>query len=885
MGVGIIWRRILYLFRRARADEELAQELQLHMDLRAAKLRAQGADEDAAARDARRRFGNPAVIRESSHDTWGWRWLEQAWLDAKLSLRMLAKSPGFASIVVLTLGLGIGAATAIFNVVNGVLLESLPYREPDRLLLLYEKFGGPDAGFSPPDYLVLGRQRQLFASIGAFNNVELDLSGSIPPERVTGARLTASLFRTLGVDAILGRSFTEAEDQEGAGVALLSHAYWTRRFGRDASVIGRGIQVNGRLRSIIGVLPPNIVFPPRGLRRNAKPADVFLPMSFTAAQKLAYGSSYNNTVVARLNPGVSIQGVNAAAPALMRTVGEPYPASLKQLSSSLAVSVVPFREDIVGNVRRLLWVMLSAAVAVLLIGCANVANLMLARATGRSREMAVRVALGAGRFRLIRQVLVESSVLAFAGGTLGVLLAALFTGALTASSPVQIPRSEAIVMSQRALLFATAISILTALLFGLVPALESSRTDSAPSLRAARHGRASSVRWLRSFVTVQVAAAVVLSVGAGLLVRSLTKLLDVDTGFRPEQVLGFSLNLPARSYPTAPQMAAFWEKLRAELSVVPGAEAVGFGDLPLAVRETRAITAQDPSGLQGQRAGVRQASVHGEFFRALGVPLVKGRGFTEHDGATSQRVVIVNETLARLFFPGRNAIGQRLKWGISADSPHPWMTVVGVVGDYKQESLQERTGPMTFTPLMQDPDQSRAMHVAMRVSGDPGATMSAIRRSVANLDSSLPVAELRKMDDAVRQAGAPQRFSTYLLGAFAGIALLLASLGIAGVVAFSVNQRTREIGLRVALGATRKTILSLVLREGLTYAGLGVTAGVGLALGLTRLMASLLFGVQATDPVTFVGVTGVVALVSAAANLLPALRAMRVDPMVALKNE
>src|SRR5919199_1595145 len=528
MGVGTTWRRILYLLRRTRAAEELAEEMQLHLDLRAAKIREQGENEEVAARSARRRFGNPAAIRESSRDAWGWRWLEEAWLDAKLSLRVLAKSPGFASMVVLTLGLGIGAATAIFNVVNGVLLESLPYREPNRLMLLYEKFGGPDSGFSPPDYLVVARQRELFASIGAFTNVELDLSGSITPERVTGARLTASLFQTLGVDAILGRSFTQAEDQEGGAVALLSHAYWSRRFGQDASVIGRGINVNGQLRSIIGVLPPNFVFPPRGLRRNAKPADVFLPMSFTADQKLAYGSNYNNTVVARLSPGVSIERLNAAAPALMRTVGEPYPASLKPLASSLAASVVPFRDDIVGNVRTLLWVMLSAAVAVLLIGCANVANLMLARATGRSREMAVRVALGAGRVRLIRPVLVESSVLAFAGGVLGVLLAAILTGALTASSPVQIPRSEAIVMSQRALLFATAISMLTALLFGLVPALESSRTESAPSLREVRHGRTSSVRWLRSFVTVQVAAAVVLSVGAGLLVRSLTKLLDVD---------------------------------------------------------------------------------------------------------------------------------------------------------------------------------------------------------------------------------------------------------------------------------------------------------------------------------------------------------------------
>jgi predicted permease len=517
------------------------------------------------------------------------------------------------------------------------------------------------------------------------------------------------------------------------------------------------------------------------------------------------------------------------------------------------VAVVPFRDEIIGNVQTLLWVMLAAALAVLLIGCANVANLMLARATGRSQEMAVRVALGAGRLRLIRQVLLEGSVLAFAGGVLGVLLATVLTGALTASSPVQLPRSEAIAMSRRALLFAAAVSMLTAFLFGLVPALESSRGEVAQSLREARHGRTSSVRWMRSFVAIQVAAAVVLAVGAGLLMRSFTKLLEVNPGFRPQQVLGFSLNLPAASYPQASQVTTFWERLRGNLALMPGIEGVGLGDLPLAVRENRGVYPEHSSVTRSNRPPVRQSWVHGDYFRTLGVPLLKGRWFTDQDGKSSQRVMIINETMARLFFPNRSPIGQRLKWGISADSASPWMTVIGVVGDFKQQSLQERTAPMTFTPLTQEPDESifivRTMHVAVRASGDPAAIALAVRKSVAEMDPSLPVGELRKMDDAVRQAGAPQRFSTYLLGAFAAIALLLATLGIAGVVAYSVAQRTREIGLRVALGATRRTILSLVLREGLTYAGFGIAAGIGLALGLTRLMSSLLFGVQATGTV------------------------------------
>jgi putative ABC transport system permease protein len=829
------------------------------------------------------------AIRESSPDSWGSRWLEESWLDARLSLRMLAKAPGFTAVVVLTLGLGIGAATAIFNVVNGVLLESLPYREPERLVSLHEKLWDRETAFSPPDYLLLASHRDLFASIGGFRNLELDLSGSITPERVTGARLTASLFQTLGVDTMLGRSFTEAEDTEGRDVALLSHAYWSSKFGQDSSVIGRGIRVNGRPRTIIGVLPATFVFPPRGQPFNAKPADVFLPMSFTADQKLAYGNQYDHSIVARLGPGMSIERLQAAAPALAQTLAGPYPAWLQPLSSRLGVSVVAFREEIVGSVHTLLWVMLSAALAVLLIGCANVANLMLARATGRSREMAVRVALGAGRLRLIRQVLVEGSVLAFAGGALGVLLAAVLTGALTASSPVQLPRSEAIVMSHRALLFVAAVSMLTALVFALVPALESSRGEAAQSLREVRYGRTSSVRWLRSFVAVQVAAAVVLAVGAGLLMRSFTKLLEINPGFRPQQVLGFSLNLPMISYPQASRVTSFWEQLRGNLARIPGVEGVGIGDLPLAVRQTRGIYPEDASAVPSNRPPARQSWVYGEYFRTLGVPLLQGRWFTDQDGKSSQPVMIINETLARIFFPHRNPIGQRLRWGLSADRGSPWMTVIGVVGDFKQQSLQERTPPMTFTPLMQQPDESiysvRAMHVAVRASGDPAAILSAVRKAVAEMDPSLPLGELRKMDDAVRRAGAPQRFSTYLLGAFAAMALLLATLGIAGVVAYAVGQRTREIGLRVALGASRSTILALVLREGLTYAGLGVAAGVGLALVLTRLMSSLLFGIQATDTVTFASVMCVVVLVSAAASLLPALRATRVDPMVALRNE
>lgn len=896
MSIAKLWRRFLFLTRRTRMDDDLAEEMRLHVELRAARLQQQGLDPAGAALTARQRFGNTAVLRETSHDSWGWRWLDETTQDLRFGLRMLTRTPAFSVAVIVTLGLGIGASTAIFNVVNGVLLQGLPFREPERLVTLYEhmskRISRPFA-FSPPDYIALTQQSEWFSSVGAFRNLDYEISGSGTPERVQGARLTASLLPTLGVEPILGRAFTETEDNDDRDVVLISHAFWVRKFARDPSVIGRGLRVNRRIVTIIGVLPPAFVFPPRGLHRNGQPADIFRTMSFTAGQKQAYGTQYNHSAVARLKPGVTIEQVQAAAPLLARRFEELYPPLIQRIPGfSLSVVVTPFRDEIVGNVQTLLWVMLAAVLIVLLIGCADVASLMLARATGRAREMAIRVSLGAGRFRLIRQVLIEGGVLACLGGALGVLLAGLSTKALIAASPISLPRVEAVAMNQYAVLFAAAISILAALLFGLVPALESARGAAADALREGGQGRTSGLRrrrWLRSFVAVQVAFAVVLSVGAGLLMRSFTKLLEVNPGFQPQQVLGFSLNLPVQAYGEAAQVTGFWERLRERLSAIPGVEAVGVGDLPLSVRELRGVWPEDMSAFPSNPPSIRQSWTHGDYFRALGVPLLQGRWFTHRDVKGSQLSIIINHTMARTFYPGKNPIGQRLKWGGSAESRAPWMTVIGVVGDFKQESLQERTAPMTFTPIMQEPDESifmsRNMNVAVRAGGDPSAIAAAVRKHVAELDPSLPVVGLTTMDDAVRQAAAPQRFSTWLLGVFAGIALLLATLGIGGVVAYTVGQRTREIGLRLALGAPRATILSLMLREGLLYAAIGVTAGVALALASTRLMGSLLYGVQATDTLTFAAVTGVVALVAATASLLPALRATRVDPAVTLKNE
>lgn len=892
--------RLRSLFLRARVDEELDEELRFHVERRIEEEIANGVPPEEARYKALRDMGGVERRKEECRDTRHTQLIEELVQDIRYACRSLAKSPGFAAITLLSLGLGIGASTAIFNVVNGVLLRGLPFREPDRVVSIHEKIPkwmDRDLPFSPPDYLVLTQQRDWFASTGAYRNVQYELSGAGAPESITGARVTASLFETLGVGAALGRTFTEVEDNERRGVALLGHAYWSRKFGQDPSAIGRTLHLDRQVYTIIGVLPSSFVFPPRGPDDNGRPADVFVPMSFTPGQKQSYGMLYSHSVVARLKPGIGIEQVRAAAPALARRFEETYPAFFQKIPGfSLAVTIAPFREEVVGKVRTLLWVMFAAVLLVLLIGCANVANLMLARAAGRAREMALRAALGAGRLRLVRQVLVESMVLALGGGALGILLAGLSMRALIAASPMQLPLSEAVMMDQRALVFAVAISVLTALIFGLAPAIEGSRGEASDALRDGGHGRTPGQRrrrWLRSFVALQVASAVVLAVGAGLLMRSFNKLLQTDPGFKPQHVLGLSLYLPAQTYREAAQVTGFWDRLREHLASIPGVDAVGLGDLPLTVREGRAIWPEDPSAFDSNPPMIRHAWVHGEYFRALSVPLLKGRWFTDRDGRDAERTIVLNQTMARIFYPGRDPIGQRLKWGGTAESKNPWMTVVGVVADMKQKSLHETTMPMTFTPVAQEPDQVvappismvRRMNVAVRTGGDPAAIASAVRRTIAELDPVLPISDLRTMDELVSESAAPQRFSTSLLGVFAAIALLLATLGIAGVVAYAVAQRTREIGLRIALGASRGIILALALREGLVYAGLGIALGVVVAVGLTRLMTSLLYGVEATDTITFAGVIGLIGLVAGLASLLPAYRATRVDPMVALRNE
>ncbi len=820
--------------------------------------------------------------------------------ELRQAARTLARTPLFTLAAVVALGIGIGAATAVFSVVNGVLLRALPFHEPERLVSVEEgipKLVDRPVPFSPPDYLTLTQQTQWFAAAASYRNVSYEVSGLDQPERAVGLRATASLAPLLGMKPALGRWFTDDDDRNARPVVALSHAFWSRKFGADPGVIGRALRLDRAVYTVVGVLPAAAVFPPRGSGANREPADIFVPMSYTAEERQGYGQGYNNSVIARLQPGVTVEQAQASAGVLARRFEDPYPASIRSIPGfSLAVTIQPLRSQIVGNVERMLLVMLAAVAMLLLIGCADVANLMLTRAAGRAKEMAVRAALGASGGRLIRQALLESGLVALAGGAAGVATAAGALKLLLAAAPVSLPRAEAIALDGRVLAFALLASLATAAIFGLAPALEAARSSASEALREGGRGGTQGIRrrrWLSAFVVAEFALAVVLLAGAGLLLRSFDKLMKTDPGFRPRQALGFTLSLPAQQYPKAAAIRGFWERLRERLAALPGVESVGLGDLPFAVREGRAISPEDRSAFPGNPPGVRQAWVHGDYFRALGVDLKQGRYFTAADTAEAQHVVILNETMARTFYPGRNPLGQRLKWGGSPDSAAPWMTVVGVVADLKPDSLHEKAGPMTFTPYMQEEADSvdgarsmlRSLSAVVRTTGDPEAIANAVRREVAQLDPTLPVARLSKLDNAVSAATAPQRFNAFLLGAFALAALVLATLGIGGVVAYSAAQRTKEIGVRMALGASRGRVLGMVVGEGMLLAAIGIALGTAGALALTGLLRGLLYGVEPTDPATFAGVVAVLLAVAALASGIPAWRATRVDPLEALRYE
>jgi putative ABC transport system permease protein len=820
--------------------------------------------------------------------------------DVRYAIRGMRRAPGFGLVVVATLAVSIGATTAIFGVVNAVLLRALPYPEPERLVLIYEGMPRSVAtpiGFSAPDFVGFEQRTRSFDAIAAYANKEFELSGIDQPDRVTGARASASLFDALGVRPALGRAFTHDEDAGRRPVVVLNDALWRRKFGGDPGVLGRSIMLDRSAYTIVGVMPRGFVFPNRGPSLNNQPADLYVPISYTNRELSAFASMYNNSVIARLKRGVDASTADAEArTAIRQVVQEVYPANLRQME--LSASVTPIRDETVGRIQTTLYVLLAAIAVVLLIACADIANLMLTRAATREREMAVRAALGAGRGRIVRQVLVETCVLALCGGTFGILLAWWATGILVSLAPPTIPRTSEIGLDARVLLFSLGISVLTALLCGVLPAWESARSGTGESLKEGGRGGMSGIRQRRVFgtlVTAQFTFAVVLLVAGGLLVRSFSRLMAIDPGFRADHVLTLATSLPAAAYPRGTEIRAFYGRLLDRVSALPGVTASGAStSLPLSIRERRSFTIEaQPLASADVPHIVAHDWIVGRYFETMGIALKRGRFLGPQDSAGSERVVVINETMARRFWPGQDPVGQRIAWGGARDHG-AWMRIAGVVGDVKQGPLSTETLQQTYQPWLQLDDAFiaenvvgalRSLKVSARTTLDPESIAASLRAQIRELDASLPVTELKTMTDVVSASTGPQRFNTVLLGSFAAIALLLAAIGIGGVLATSVSRRTQEIGVRMALGAQRGDLLRMVVRQGMVLAMSGLLMGLAAALLLTRWLSSMLFQVTPRDPVTFGGVALILITVALLACYIPARRATRVDPIVALRYE
>ena len=809
--------------------------------------------------------------------------------DIRYSLRRLVKSPAFTLVVVLTLALGIGANTAIFSAVNAVLLRPLAFRDPERLVTiehLYPSLGGMKAPVSAPGFRDYQARTRAFESMAVESNWAANLTGVGEPVRIQGARVTGRFFGTLAVPALLGRGLLPGEDSAGHDhVVVLSYGLWQRLFGGERSVVGRSLSLNGEPYEVVGVMPEGF----RDVFNRA--VELWTPIVFRPDEFADTERSHERlNLVARMRLGVPMEQAEAEVHTLAEQLKAEYPDSYAQ---DWSLVTTPLSRRATGAVRPALLVLLGAVGFVLLIACANVANLLLARAAARSKEIAVRTALGASRERLVRQLLTESLLLALAGGVLGLGLAFWGVRSVAALNPGNLPRADEIGIDPPVMLFTLLVSLLTGLLFGLAPALHASATDLHGMLKEGGRGSAGDrggQGLRRMLVIAEVALALTLLTGAGLLVKSFARLQGVDPGFDPDRVLTFNLALPPARYPSDTQQIAFFDQVLPALAATPGVRSVGStsiipfgGNWSTSSFEVEGY--QPPQGQPGPWGDIRIVSP--TFFAALRIPLRQGRLLTEQDRAGGPMVAVVDEELAHRYWPNADPIGKRITYGppagVSDTSAREWIEVVGVVGHTKHEGLDAENRVQVYLPFAQAPMPFST--VVLRTSSDPARYVNQARRAVQSIDPDQPIANVRTMEELIAQSVGQRRLSMLLLSVFSGIALVLASIGIYGLMSYSVAQRSRELGVRIALGAARSDVLRLVLRQGMRMALTGIAVGVGAAFALTRVIASQLYGVKPTDPATFGGVAVLLALTALAANLIPALRATRVDPAVVLRDE
>ena len=882
---------------RPSVNEEVEEELSFHVAMRMRELIASGMSPQDAREEAQRRFGDLPHVEAELRKLGTQRDREQSrtqyfaelWADVKYALRALARSPGFATVAILTLALGAGANSGIFSVLNGVVLRPLAYAEPDDLVRVYSAF--PGIGFdkfwiSPPEYFELRERNKSFASMGGYRTGTTSVGGDDAPLRVTSAVTTADLFTTLGVTPHLGRAFTEEEAMPGAEpVALLSYELWQSAFGGADDILSRQIIVNGASTRVTGVMPPGFDVADAGVQ-------IWRPAGLDPAQRTTQRGSHFLDVVARMKPGVTLAQVQSDLTGQVAQWQELNPGTHTPSTENHQMFAVALQEDLIGNARTALFLLLGAVTFVLLIACANVANLMLARAESRQREIAVRAALGAGRMRLIRQFLTEGVVLGLVGGLLGLFIGYVGVRALIAVNPRGVPRAAEIGLDLNVVLFTFGVAIVTGLIFGLAPALQISGKSFVQALRDGSGRTTATGARLHTrnlLVVTEVALAVMLVVGSALMLRSFAQLQRVEPGFDPENLLSFQLFLPATAYETQDAQVAFHRRLKEQLASVPGVTHVtAMSGMP----PRRDVNANDTEfeGIQQTEDGPAHNTdywqfVTADYFETMKIRLLDGRVFNAADEAGAP-VVVINKRLADVFYPGTNPIGRRLR---PPGDGAPWLTIVGVVEDVKQGGLDAEVGTelyFYYPQVAAIPNAlPRTMNVIVRTQGDPMRIASTVNTQVRALDAALPVANMASMTDVLYESIARPRFLTLLLAIFAGVALSLAAVGTYGVMAYSVAQRKQEIGIRMALGAQRSSVLGMVLSQGFSVAGIGLIIGVGGALALSKLLSSLLFNVSTTDGVAFVSAPLLLAGVAVIACYVPARRATHVDPARVLKQD
>jgi putative ABC transport system permease protein len=872
--------RLAGVFYKGKHERELADEFESHFQMHVEDNLRRGLSAGDAWREASLKFGGVAVAKESMREESTFMMLETTWQDLRHAIRGLGRNPGFAATAILSLALGIGASVAIFTLADNLLLRPLPYRDPGRLMMVWETNLKRPAQtrnvVSPGNYRDWKAQNNVFENMAVFADGRAAFAHGNRVEELEVQYVSADLLPMLGIQPLRGRLFTEAEDRPDAPtVVLISYRLWQRWFGGEESVIGRKVQVRSQPATIIGVMPPGFYF------RNRN-TDLWDTMGLDPARDYRKKSGRYLMTLARLKPGVPLDRAQTEMTGIARRLETEYPV----FNANWRVNVESLRESLVSKVKTSMLVLLGAVGLLLAVACANVANLLLARYTSRLREMAVRVAIGASRWRVIRQLITESVTLGLAGGILGVLFARWAVLGLLAFAPADLSRNVSIAVDYRIVLFAVAVSVLTGVIFGLAPSLVASRIDLTRGLREAGRSSVGGAGRLRAgLVAAEVALSVMLLAGAGLLFRSLVGLQSVDPGLNPSRVLTFSVLIPTARYKEPVQQTQFFTRAVEQMERLPGVEsasAVSYLPFDGLAAATNLTIAGRPPAKPGEEPGATIRTVMPGYFRTIGIPLRRGRVFTAADNTLdSPYRFVVNEAFVAKYMPGEEPLGQQIS--VAMGNKNPYGEIIGVVGDVKEGALDQEPSPTVY--YIHAHLNYTSMVFVVRTKGDPLSLSEPVRRVIHNIDSAQPVAQMRTMDTIVRETFSRQRFSALLFGGFSTVSLLLAAVGIYGVLAYSVTERTREIGLRVALGAEPGRILRQVLGSGMRVVLIGAVVGAGGALALTGLLKSLLFGVTARDATTFAAVPAVLIAVALVAAYLPARRASRLAPLDALRTE